>query len=127
MKASPLGPKSALPVTEQANPTHPAHPPGPTYELCPTQPTKPTPLSDLTNLDMDLKIAKTQSEGKWVRLQRPAHLKDSLNSKITLGKGISLDKLDSLVPPKRRACVGATQNENSLPAAEADLQPRQKR
>ena len=122
-----MGPKNALPVKEQINPSHLAHSPSPTAEFSHIQHNEPTPLSDLTNLDIDLKMAKTQSEGKWLRIQGPAHLKESQNSDVTLGKRISLDQLDSSIPPKRRGRVGAAQDENSLPEAVADLQPRHKR
>ena len=124
---SPVGPKNALPVKEQINPSHLAHSPGPTAEFSHIQHNEPTPLSDLTNLDIDLKMAKTQSEGKWLRIQGPTHLKESQNSDVTLGKRISLDQLDSSIPPKCRGRVSAAQDENSLPEAVADLQPRRKR
>ena len=72
-------------------------------------------------------MAKTQFDGKWVRIQRLAYIKESQNTELTLGKRISLDQLDSSIPPKRKGHVGAAQDENSLPTAVADLQPHRKR
>lgn len=47
MEASPLGPKIALPMTEQANPSHPAHPPGPICEFF--QLSRQSPLLSVTS------------------------------------------------------------------------------
>ena len=126
-EASPMGPKNALPMKEEINPSHQAQSPSPTVEFSQVQLNESTLLNDLTNLDIDITMTKTQSEGKWLRIQRPAHLKESQNSVITLGKHISLDQLDSSIPPKRRGRVGAAQDENSLPEVVADLQPHRKR
>ena len=122
-----MDPKNALPVEDQINPPHQAQSSGPTVVCSQVQPNEPTPLNDQTNLDIDITMTKTQSEGKWLRIQRPAHLKENQNLVVTLGKRISLDQLDSSIPPKRRGRVGAAQDENSLPEEVADIKPRRKR
>ena len=126
-EASPMDPKDALPVEDQFNTPHQAQTSGPSAICSQAQPNEPTPLNDQTNLDTDITMSKTQSEGKWLRIQRPAHLKENQNPGVTLGKRISLDLLDSSIPPKRRGRIGAAQDENSLPEAVADIQPRRKR
>ena len=122
-----MGPKNALPVKEKINPSHQAQSPGPTVEFSQVQLNEPTPLNDLMNLDIDITMTITQFEGKWLRIQRPAHLKENQIPVVTLGKRFPLDHLDSSIPPKRRGRIGAAQDENSLPEAVADIQPRRKR
>ena len=117
----------SLSATKQANTSQPAHPPGPIIEGSHSQPTKSTPFSDLSNMDMDRMHSKAHSEGKWVRIQRPAHLKKNQSSYVSLGKCNSLNHLESSIPTKRRARVGIVHVENCPPTAEADLQPCRER
>lgn len=105
-ESSPLVPKNALPEEDQSNPPHQAQSTGPTAVCSQAQPNEPIPLNDLMNLDSDTTMTKTQSEGKWLRIQRPAHLKESQNSNVTLGKCISLDQLDS--SKRQRPCRRCT-------------------
>ena len=125
--ASPLDQISDIPEPVLIKPSHPTHSTSPTSEPSPIQPTKPIPLNDLTNVDKGLAMAQNQSDGKWVRLQRPAFLKDNIKSDVSLGKRSPSAHLDSPIPYKRRACAGVSNEENSIPAAAADLQPRQYR
>ena len=118
---------SDIPEPVLIKPSQPAHSTSPTSEPSPIQPTKPIPLKDLTNVDKGLGMAQNQSDGKWVRLQRPAFLKDNIKSDVSLGKRSPSVHLDSPIPYKRRACAGVSNEENSIPAAAADLQPRRYR
>nr|POE66555.1 hypothetical protein CFP56_18809 [Quercus suber] len=112
------------PAHEQLHSAHIAHLVGPTNKHPIVQPISPSPLYDRSNMDQDQNSFTTQSEGKWLRIQRPFHLKENINPEPVLGKRLPLTHLESSTPLKRRARAGAAQDENFPPSAEAALQPR---
>nr|POF12446.1 hypothetical protein CFP56_44879 [Quercus suber] len=62
-----------LHVPDQAHSAHIAPSIGLTDKTPQVQPIMPTPLIDRTNMDLDHNILIAQSEGKWLRIQRPTH------------------------------------------------------
>nr|POF00674.1 hypothetical protein CFP56_46157 [Quercus suber] len=112
------------PAQEQHHSAHITNLEGPTNKHHIGQPISPSPLNDRSNMDQDQNLPTTHSEGKWLRIQRPLHLKENINPEPVLGKRSPLIHLESPTPLKRRARAGAAQDENFPPSAEAALQPR---
>ena len=102
----------------------PDHHSGPLTKRLVTQPNKPTPFNDLTNVDPGLTQKQAQAGGKWIRVLRPTQFGDSHPLDTSLGKRNSTDSHIFPLPSKRRALDGAKQDENLLPTAAADFQPR---
>ena len=78
-------------------------------------------------MDLDNNKFKPQSKGKWLRIRRPIHSNENNTPEAVLGKRSPLTPLESSTPSKHRASVGAAQNENFPPSAEAVSQPRRGR
>ena len=110
-------------VLDKSNTSQIGPPLGLSFEDSITQPLKPTPLNDLSNMDHNLVLSKAHSNGKWLRIQRPVHLKENQNLDASLGKHSYFIKLDSPKPPKHRAHVDVVYDENCPPTTEADFQP----
>jgi len=113
--------KDFLPATVQTHSAQTSLVCGPSSRTPPVQLTKPIPLNDRSNMVLDHNDFKAQSEGKWLRIQRPIHSNENNISEVVLGKCSPLISLESSTPSKRRALTGAAQNENDPPSSEAVL------
>ena len=96
----------------------------PTTNWNQAQPTQPIPLSDITNQDPHTYSTQAQAGKKWTRIQRPPIISEPQESNLIIGKRNSLPFPDYTSSPKRRAIETPLYNENTLPSAAADSQPR---
>nr|POE71273.1 hypothetical protein CFP56_73265 [Quercus suber] len=83
-----LVPKDSLPMKDQAHSAQSALLLSPTIGSPLVQLTKPIPLKDRSNMDLDQSNFKSQSEGKWLRIQRPIHSKENNISEAILGSKV---------------------------------------
>ena len=88
------------------------------------QPIQPIPLNDITNQDPNTYSTQAQASKKWTRIQRPPIISESQESSLIIGKRSSLSFPDYTSSPKRRAIEALLSDENPLPTAAADFQPR---
>nr|POF24578.1 putative ribonuclease h protein [Quercus suber] len=79
---------------------------GPNFKNSTLQNLEPTPQCGLAKMDHDPVQIIAQSEGNWLLIQRPTHLKEIQNFEVNLGKRCPPNKLDPPKPPKRRAQGG---------------------
>ncbi|XP_065620823.1 uncharacterized protein LOC136063823 [Quercus suber] len=107
------------PISTKATPATAGPQLGPNFESSNLQNLEPTPQCDPAKMDHDQVRIKAQAEGKWLRIQRPTHLKEIQNFEVNLGKRCPPNKLVPPNPPKRRALGSVVYDENCPPTAEA--------
>nr|POE50583.1 hypothetical protein CFP56_00044 [Quercus suber] len=73
------------PVSAKATPATEGPHLGPNFKNSTLQNLEPTPQCGLAKMDHDPVQIKAQSEGKWLRIQRPTHLKEIQNFEVNLG------------------------------------------
>ena len=96
----------------------------PNTEQTQVQPIQPTTVYDITKQDPQTHSTRAQEGKKWTRILRPPIFSELQDSSPIIGKRSppSLPEYNS--PTKRRAIEAPLSDENPIPTAAADHQPR---